>query len=79
MSAGLNNDAENPVTPECLSWADLVFVMEKTHRTKLSAKFKVHLKDKRVICLDIPDEYDYMDSELIKILKARVPKYISRV
>ena len=76
MSAGLNNDAENPVTPEALSWADVVFVMEKAHRNKLSAKFKAHLKETRVICLDIPDEYDYMDSELIKILKARVPKHL---
>jgi predicted protein tyrosine phosphatase len=66
MSAGLNNDAENPVTPEGLSWADIVFVMEKAHRNKLSAKFKAHLKEKRVICLDIPDE-------------ARVPKHLPKI
>ena len=31
-SAGLNHDAENPVTPELLEWAEIIFVMEKAHR-----------------------------------------------
>jgi predicted protein tyrosine phosphatase len=43
-SAGLNNDAENPVTPELLEWAEVIFVMEKAHRSKLSAHFKAHSK-----------------------------------
>jgi predicted protein tyrosine phosphatase len=65
-SAGLNHDAENPVTPELVEWADLIFVMEKAHKNKLSAKFKKNLSKARVICLDIPDDYDYMDPMLIK-------------
>jgi predicted protein tyrosine phosphatase len=32
-SAGLNHDAENPVTPELVQWADIIFVMERTHRS----------------------------------------------
>ena len=75
-SAGLNNDAECPVTPELVAWADLILVMEPAHRSKLSAKFKAHLRDTRVICLDIPDDYEFMDPELIKLLKARVPRYL---
>ena len=75
-SAGLNNDAENPVSPELLKWADLIFVMERTHRSKLSSKFKSHIGDKRVICLDIPDEFDYMDPDLIKLLKVRVARHL---
>jgi predicted protein tyrosine phosphatase len=75
-SAGLNHDAENPVTPELLGWADLVFVMERAHRSKLSAKFRPHLNGKRIICLDIPDDYDFMDSALVQILKARVPRFL---
>ena len=42
-SAGLNHDAENPVTPELVEWADLIFVMEKADRNKVSAKCKKHL------------------------------------
>lgn len=75
-SAGLNNDADNPVTPELLAWADLIFVMERAHRNKLSAKFKPSLGNKRVICLDIPDEYEFMDPVLIGLLKVKVSRYL---
>jgi predicted protein tyrosine phosphatase len=75
-SAGLNNDAETPLTPEQIDWADIIFVMEKTHRSKLSKRFRKYLNSKRVVCLDIPDEYDYMQEELVKLLEARVGKFL---
>jgi predicted protein tyrosine phosphatase len=80
-SAGLKHDAENPLTPELLRWADVVFVMERAHRAKLSARFKSAgfksaLGDVRVICLDIPDDYEYMQPELIALLKSRVPRHL---
>ena len=75
-SAGLKNEAENPVTPELLEWADTVFVMERSHRSKLSAKFKRHLGSVRIVCLDIPDDYEYMDQNLIKLLKAKVVPHL---
>ena len=75
-SAGLNHDAATPVGPEILQWADLIFVMEETHRRKLSAKFRPHLRSKRVVCLDIPDEYSFMDDRLVEILKQRVPRFL---
>jgi len=78
-SAGLNNDAENPLTREQVQWADVIFVMEKAHRNKLSAKFKASLSGKRVVCLDIPDEYEYMDANLIKLLRVRVPRYLPTI
>ena len=75
-SAGINHDAENPVTPELLQWADLVFVMERAHRSKLSAKFKSHLDNKRIVCLDIPDNYEFMDPALVRLLKTKVPGHL---
>ena len=75
-SAGLSHDADNPVTAELLSWADIVFVMERAHRTRLSAKFKAHLHGKRVICLEIPDEYEFMAPELVQLLNARVLRHL---
>ncbi|MCL6712354.1 low molecular weight protein tyrosine phosphatase family protein [Pseudomonas sp. R2.Fl] len=75
-SAGLNNDAENPLTPELLKWADLVFVMERAHRNKLSSRFRAHLGRQRIVCLDIPDEYDYMDPMLIRLLRMNVPPHL---
>jgi predicted protein tyrosine phosphatase len=75
-SAGLNQDAETPVSSELLAWSDLVFVMENAHRNKLSKKFRAHLRGKRVICLQIPDDYDYLDPMLIQLLKQRVTKFL---
>jgi predicted protein tyrosine phosphatase len=75
-SAGLNASADLQLSAEQVEWADIIFVMEKAHRNKLSAKFRKYVKGKRVICLDIPDEYDFMDPELVRLLKARVPRFL---
>ncbi|MUV13388.1 low molecular weight protein tyrosine phosphatase family protein [Noviluteimonas gilva] len=75
-SAGLNHDAENPLTPELLQWADLVFVMERAHRNKLSTRFRAHIGGKRIVVLGIPDDYAYMDPALVTLLKAKVPKHL---
>lgn len=76
LSAGINHDADTPVSPELLAWADLVFVMERTHRAKLSTRFKAHLANKRVICLDIPDDYDFMEPALVALLNDRVRRHL---
>jgi len=73
----LNHDAENPVTAELLEWADLIFVMEKAHRNKLSSKFKRELLNKRVVCLDIPDNYAFMDPVLVRLLHAKVSRFLN--
>lgn len=75
-SAGLDPSASERVTPELLQWADTIFVMERSHRSKLSRRFRQYLKSQRVICLNIPDEYEYMDERLIELLKALVPKHL---
>jgi len=67
------------VTPELLAWADLIFVMERAHRSKLSGKFKPHLGNKRVICLEIPDEFEFMDPSLVRLLKARIPRHLPSI
>jgi predicted protein tyrosine phosphatase len=78
-SAGLNDDAESPVTPELLGWAELIFVMEEAHRSRLARKFRAYLNRKRVICLDIPDEYEFMAPALVSLLRAKVPKHLPRM
>ena len=77
-SAGLDNDATVQLSPELVEWAEYIFVMEKSHKNKLRKKFKKYLKNQRIICLDIPDEYDYMDEELIRSLRARMGGFFSR-
>ena len=77
-SAGLNPDAETPVSSDLLAWADVIFVMERAHRNKLSKKFKPYLKAKRVVCLDIPDEFEFMDPVLVRLLEAKVGPFFAR-
>lgn len=67
-SAGLADDAVTPLSAEQLHWADLIVVMESAHRRRLQSRYRMHLKGKRVLCLDIPDRYDFMQPELIALL-----------
>lgn len=71
-SAGIDRDAETPLSSEAIQWADTIFVMEKSHRSKLSQKFQPWLKGKRVICLDIPDRFEYMEPALVELLQKKV-------
>src|SRR5215831_17882344 len=75
-SAGLNHDAVVPLSPEQVEWADLILVMEKRHRDKLSKKFQKYLSGKRIVVLGIPDEYEYMEPELVELIKSRCARFI---
>lgn len=75
-SAGVHASADLPLSGELIEWADLIFVMERDHQRKMSKRFGPHLKDKRVVCLGIPDDYEYMDPELIQLLEAKVPAHL---
>lgn len=75
-SAGTNHDADNPLTPELVSWADIIFVMEGSHRDKLLRRFKSSLKDARVVCLDIPDNYEFMAPALVQLLDRKVSRFL---
>jgi predicted protein tyrosine phosphatase len=75
-SVGTEDNARIKVNSGHIGWADLRFVMEKKHNRRITDKFGILLANKRVICLDIPDDYTYMDEDLIEILKSRVSEYI---
>jgi predicted protein tyrosine phosphatase len=75
-SAGLSSDAEVPLDGEQVQWAQLIFVMEKGHRSKLQKQFRRHLRAQKIICLGIPDDFDYMQPELVSLLKMRVVPFL---
>ena len=76
IGAGTNIGAVTPVSGDLIEWADFILVMEKSHRNKISRKYKELLKGKRLIVLDIPDIYDCMQPELIQLLKAKVSRVV---
>lgn len=75
-SAGTEESARIKVTEGHIGWADIIFVMEKKHTRRLKEKFSNKLINKPLICLDIPDDYTFMDEDLIEMLKSRVSEYI---
>ena len=70
-SAGLNRDADVRLSDEQIEWADLIVAMEQTHRTKLTRDYSSALRGKRIVVLGIPDNYDFMDEDLISLLKQK--------
>ncbi|KAK0331465.1 hypothetical protein LTR94_028823 [Friedmanniomyces endolithicus] len=75
-SAGLAPDAEEVLTGEMVEEADIIFVMEKQHRAKLAKRFRPQLSRAKVVCLDIPDDYAFMQPELVSLLKTKVSPFL---
>ncbi|RYE23856.1 MAG: protein tyrosine phosphatase [Sphingobacteriales bacterium] len=72
-SAGTEESARRRLTQNMLDAADLIFVMEKRHRDRIQQNFET---DKKIIVLNIPDEYKYMDEELVAMLEDMVKPYL---
>ena len=68
-SAGTAPSARIRVTAALLNWADMTYVMEDKHLELLKTKFPKIVASGYVEVLDIPDEYSYMDEELVAELR----------
>ena len=75
-SAGTSSKAQRRVNAKDLAWADLVFVMEKRHRALLRQRFPDEMNDVELHVLDIPDDYPFMDPELIQLLKTSIEPHL---
>lgn len=71
-SAGTSPNAKRQVSASDIVWAEVVFVMEEKHKSRLVAEFGRLLEHKRLHVLDIPDEYRFMDPELVEELERSV-------
>lgn len=75
-SAGTEQNARIRITEKLLTWAELIFVMEKRHKDRILEKFGTLPDGKELVVLEIPDDYGYMDSELIDMLNVAVAPYL---
>jgi predicted protein tyrosine phosphatase len=75
-SAGTEPSARIKLTSKIIAWADLIFVMEKKHKDRILEKFKAELDHHPIIILEIPDEYKFMDVELVEDIKTKVDAYL---
>ncbi len=76
-SAGTEHNSRIKVTEGLLRWADIIFCMEKKHIRRIRGKYSDALSGKKVICLNIDDDYEYMDSELCAILESSIDEYLT--
>ena len=70
-SVGVSPKSNRKITEKDIEWADLILVMENDHKQKIK-KLYSHLDIPTIKTLNIPDEYEYMDEELIEILTEKI-------
>ena len=76
-SVGTQPEARIVITEGHIGWADMVFVMEKSHLNRIRRKFPEALQGKRVIVLHIPDDYAFMQPELLDELRGKLGLYVT--
>jgi predicted protein tyrosine phosphatase len=78
-SAGTDRDALVSVNDRMLAWADTIFTMDDGQRRALERQFPGHEALGRLICLEIPDDFIFLDPELVHLLEDRARPHIDRV
>ena len=77
-SAGTSQEAMVRVNSLMLDWADIVFVMDDHQVRDLKRMFPGHPAVDRLVCLQILDEYHFLDPELVTVLEERVRPHLRR-
>lgn len=75
-SAGTEPGARVRVTAGHIGWADVIFVMERRHTDRLREKFAAELTGKPVVCLRIPDKFQFLDHVLLDLLRERLRQHL---
>lgn len=75
-SAGISHRAYVVVDEQILQWADRIFVMEKRFRNKIRKRWPHIYKEKSIICLYIPDDFDFMEESLVGLLTLKLTPYL---
>lgn len=78
-SRGTSSNAHRTVRHADIHWADVVIVMEQKHKQRLRADFPNAFAAKQVHVLEIPDEYRYMDPQLVEILEAAIDPLLNEL
>jgi predicted protein tyrosine phosphatase len=71
-SAGTENSARIRLTQNMINWSDVIYAMENKHKKIILDKFEFNHSEKDMEVLDIPDDYKYMEDELVEILKLKL-------
>ena len=78
-SRGTAKAAVQPIRSSDIAWADMILAMEDKHRQRILAEFPGGLKFKPVHVLDIPDDFRFMNAELMELLKSATEPLINEM
>lgn len=76
-SAGVSEKSAHQISGTDIAWADLVLVMEREYKTRIAERFR-GLALPRIESLDIPDDYGFMDEELVNLLQDRIEIFLQQ-
>lgn len=79
VSAGTSEDALVRVNERMLEWADVIFTMDAGQQQDLERLFPAHAALAHAICLNIPDDYGFLQPELVQLLEERVGERLERL
>jgi len=77
-SAGTVNFAKTQLDQELLNWADAVFVFDESQLEAMERRFGTRNFGKPVVCLGLPDTFDYKSQQLVLKLTAKLEPYLGR-
>lgn len=76
-SAGFSNSSPVKLTKNLVLWADLILVMEYKHSKRIKELFH-EIDFPPIGVLNISDDYEFMDEELIKLLKSSTKEMLEK-
>ena len=75
-SAGISKNAQVKLSEDLISWADIVFVMEIKYRDVIVDLYPIESLSTEIVSLDIPDNYYFMETLLVELIKSRVNSFM---
>ena len=76
-SAGVSPSSRQRINEKTLHWASLVLVMERKHAARIREQFSYMDELPPIESLQIPDEFVFMDPELIRLIREAVEPIIT--
>ena len=78
-SAGTSPRARHTLSIDDIRWADVICAMEQKHKDRVVASFSRAVERKTIVVLDIPDDYRFMDPELVELIESSVRPIIDSI
>jgi predicted protein tyrosine phosphatase len=78
-SAGTSEFAITPLSEPLLDWADIIVAMECEHESFIRLRYANSISEKPIFCLEIPDNYCFMNDTLVNLIKERMDQILSLI